>query len=121
MDKDFMIDSLVESLTARGVDKQFAKDSLLAAMSLAEQPQLETTTTLINPEWFIKLFTKENDWILDPFVGSGTTLEVAGKMQRNSIGIDIVPEYVEMIKSKIQEKQFKRHVTVQVHSTEEFP
>lgn len=57
------------------------------------------------PEWFIKLFTKENDWVLDPFVGSGTTLEVAKKMQRNSIGIDVVPEYVEMIKSKIQEKE----------------
>ncbi|GBD91175.1 modification methylase PvuII [bacterium BMS3Abin04] len=58
------------------------------------------------PEWFIKLFTKENDWVLDPFVGSGTTLEVAKNMQRNSIGIDIVPEYVEMIKSKIQEKEY---------------
>ncbi len=58
------------------------------------------------PEWFIKLFTKENDWILDPFVGSGTTLDVARKMQRNSIGIDIVPEYIEMIKSKIQEKEY---------------
>ncbi len=58
------------------------------------------------PEWFIKLFTKEHDWILDPFVGSGTTLEVARRMKRNSIGIDIVPEYVEMIKAKIYEKEF---------------
>ena len=29
------------------------------------------------PEWFIKLFTKENDWVLDPFAGSGTTCQVA--------------------------------------------
>ena len=29
------------------------------------------------PEWFIKLFTQERDWILDPFVGSGTTCQVA--------------------------------------------
>ncbi len=58
------------------------------------------------PEWFIKLFTKENDWVLDPFAGSGTTLEVANKMQRNSIGIDIVPEYVEMMKKNIQEKEY---------------
>lgn len=54
------------------------------------------------PEWFIKLFTKKNDWVLDPFVGSGTTLEVANKMRRNSIGIDIVPKYVEMIKLNIE-------------------
>jgi len=58
------------------------------------------------PEWFIKLFTKEHDWVLDPFAGSGTTVEVASKMKRNSIGIEIVPEYIEMIKSSIQEKEF---------------
>lgn len=55
------------------------------------------------PEWFIKLFTKENDWILDPFAGSGTTLEVAKRMQRNSIGIDIVPKYIKIMQSKEKE------------------
>lgn len=53
------------------------------------------------PEWFIKLFTKEFDTVLDPFVGSGTTLKVAKRMRRNSIGIDIMPEYIEMIKSEL--------------------
>ncbi len=57
------------------------------------------------PEWFIKLFTKEFDTVLDPFVGSGTTLLVAKRMRRNSIGIDIIPEYIEMIKNKIQENE----------------
>ncbi len=54
------------------------------------------------PEWFIKLFTKEGDTVLDPFMGSGTTNIVASRMKRNSIGIEIVPEYYEMVKSKIQ-------------------
>lgn len=45
------------------------------------------------PEWFIKLFTKENDIVLDPFLGSGTTCYVAKKMNRNSIGIEIKEEY----------------------------
>lgn len=58
------------------------------------------------PEWFIKLFTKRYDWILDPFLGSGTTVEVAQKMERNSIGIEIVPEYVEMAKAKLEKKEF---------------
>ncbi len=53
------------------------------------------------PEWFIKLFTKERDLVLDPFMGSGTTLIVANKMRRNSIGIDLVPEYCEMVRKKI--------------------
>jgi site-specific DNA-methyltransferase (adenine-specific) len=54
------------------------------------------------PEWFIKLFTKEKDTVLDPFMGSGTTLIVANRMQRNSIGIDIVPEYFDMVKEQLQ-------------------
>jgi site-specific DNA-methyltransferase (adenine-specific) len=54
------------------------------------------------PEWFIKLFTKENDVVLDPFMGSGTTLFVANRMKRHSIGIDTVPEYYEMVKKQIQ-------------------
>lgn len=58
------------------------------------------------PEWFIKLFTKEEDTILDPFAGSGTTLFVANRMKRHSIGIEIIPEYVEIIQKKIQPLEF---------------
>jgi site-specific DNA-methyltransferase (adenine-specific) len=54
------------------------------------------------PKWFIKLFTKENDIVLDPFMGSGTTNIVANKMRRNSIGIEIVPEYYQMVKKQIE-------------------
>jgi len=57
------------------------------------------------PEWFIKLFTKENDWVLDPFMGSGTTLRVAKRMNRNSIGIEIIPEYCESITSTFESPQ----------------
>ena len=56
------------------------------------------------PEWFIKLFTKEYDTVLDPFMGSGTTLFVAHRMNRNSIGIDIVEEYCTAVKNKIAEQ-----------------
>jgi site-specific DNA-methyltransferase (adenine-specific) len=54
------------------------------------------------PEWFIKLFTKDNDVVLDPFMGSGTTIFVANRMKRNSIGIEIMPEYFEMVRRKVQ-------------------
>lgn len=57
------------------------------------------------PEWFIKLFTQENDTILDPFAGSGTTLRVAQKLQRNSYGIELLAQYVELAQSQIIEKQ----------------
>jgi site-specific DNA-methyltransferase (adenine-specific) len=54
------------------------------------------------PEWFIRLFTNENNTVLDPFMGSGTTVIVARRMGRNAIGIDIVQEYVDIVKSKLE-------------------
>jgi site-specific DNA-methyltransferase (adenine-specific)/site-specific DNA-methyltransferase (cytosine-N4-specific) len=53
------------------------------------------------PEWFIKLFTQEGDTVLDPFAGSGTTLFVAQRMNRNAIGFEIKPEYYELIMQRI--------------------
>jgi DNA modification methylase len=57
------------------------------------------------PEWFIKLFSKEYDMILDPFMGSGTTIEVAQKLYRNAVGIDIHEEYCELAREKVQPEQ----------------
>lgn len=53
------------------------------------------------PEWFIKLFTKEYDIVLDPFMGSGTTNIIAQKMNRNSIGIEIQPYYYDIVQRKL--------------------
>ena len=58
------------------------------------------------PEWFIKLFTKEGDVVLDPFMGSGTTNIVAQRMGRNSIGIEIQEQYYEMVKTNIKELNY---------------
>lgn len=59
------------------------------------------------PEWFIKLFTKEHDWVLDPFVGSGTTSEVSQDLMRNSVGIDILSEYCELVNKRTAHYQYK--------------
>jgi len=53
------------------------------------------------PEWFIKLFSKEGDTVLDPFMGSGTTILVADRMNRSTIGIEIIPEYFQMVNSAL--------------------
>lgn len=58
------------------------------------------------PEWFIKLFTKEGDVVLDPFMGSGTTNIVAQRMGRDSIGIEIQEQYYEMVKTNIKELNY---------------
>jgi site-specific DNA-methyltransferase (adenine-specific)/site-specific DNA-methyltransferase (cytosine-N4-specific) len=61
------------------------------------------------PEWFIKLFTKEKDTVLDPFMGSGTTIFVAKRMERNSIGIDIMPNYYQMVKAQLEPIKISEH------------
>lgn len=57
------------------------------------------------PTWFIKLFTQKGDWVLDPFMGSGTTNIAATKLQRNSVGIEIQPEYFEQVKEAFSKSE----------------
>jgi len=49
----------------------------------------------------IKLFTYENDIVLDPFCGSGTTLKVAKEMGRQYVGYELYENYSEVINNKI--------------------
>ena len=53
------------------------------------------------PAWFIKLFTKEGDIVLDPFLGSGTTAIVAKKLGRRYIGIDTDKKNIILASEKI--------------------
>ena len=53
------------------------------------------------PEWFIRLFTDEGDVVLDPFVGSGTTLLAAIDLDRRSIGIEISSDYCDGIETRL--------------------
>jgi len=59
------------------------------------------------PEWFIKLFSIEHDWVLDPFLGSGTTCEAAQELNRNSVGIEILPEYCELARKRSSNYQYR--------------
>lgn len=67
------------------------------------------------PEWFIKLFTKEGDTVLDPFLGSGTTSYVAKKMNRNSIGIELKEEYYNLALKSIDNLQIEPTLFNEIH------
>ena len=57
------------------------------------------------PAWFVKLFSKEGDRVLDPFMGSGTTLAVANRLQRFSVGIEIKKDYFDLALERIKKAQ----------------
>lgn len=64
------------------------------------------------PSWFIKLFTKIGDLVLDPFLGSGTTSIAASLLGRNSIGIEISKEYYDIALKRFREETNKnRHIS----------
>jgi DNA modification methylase len=50
----------------------------------------------------LSLTSKPGDLILDPFIGSGTTGQVAIELQRRFLGIEINPEYVEIARGRFQ-------------------
>ncbi|HRG76283.1 MAG TPA: site-specific DNA-methyltransferase [Leptospiraceae bacterium] len=57
------------------------------------------------PEWFINLFTKEGDTVLDPFMGSGTTVIVAERLFRKGIGIEIFSDYYKLAETELISKR----------------
>ena len=54
---------------------------------------------------FIRDTTNENDLILDPFLGSGTTILAAERLNRRWIGIEIEPSYVKTAGERIKQEQ----------------
>ena len=57
------------------------------------------------PKRLIKMFTFVGDTVLDPFLGSGTTVKTALSLERNAIGYEINEKFVDVIKEKLGLKQ----------------
>ncbi|MFQ5963918.1 MAG: DNA methyltransferase [Candidatus Scalinduaceae bacterium] len=49
----------------------------------------------------VELFTHESELVLDPFVGSGTTLVAAQDLNRNALGFDLQESYIEICKKRL--------------------
>jgi len=58
---------------------------------------------------FIEFFTKKHQWVLDPFLGTGSSLVSAQESLRNGIGIDIYEEYVEIAKKRLRQRKLLEH------------
>jgi len=49
----------------------------------------------------IELFTHEGELVIDPFVGSGTTLLAAQDLNRNAVGFDLQENYIELCQERL--------------------
>ena len=78
--------------------KLAAKRACLPNQRIDRMWQQKTQCSFSLPKWFIQLFSKEYDTVLDPFMGSGTTNVVAETLLRHSI--DIVHNYWEIAKNR---------------------
>lgn len=53
---------------------------------------------------FVEILSNSGDWVLDPFMGSGTTGVAAKKADRNFIGVELDETYFKIAKSRIDER-----------------
>jgi len=60
----------------------------------------------------IKLLSREDDFVLDPFCGSGTTCIAAKILKRNYLGIEINPDYVKLSNERIKKTGFTQELFV---------
>lgn len=57
----------------------------------------------------IELFTHEGELVLDPFVGSGTTLVACQDTNRNAVGFDLQKKYVELCETRLANENLFNH------------
>jgi hypothetical protein len=57
------------------------------------------------PRQLMLRFTKKGDWVIDPFVGSGTTLIECRRLQRNGLGVEINPAVAERARELVAKEE----------------
>ena len=72
------------------------------------------------PEKLMRLYTYENDLVLDPFMGSGSTLVAAARLGRRYVGYDLDPTYVDIARLRVRDEGEAR-VPAPTVATEETP
>ena len=69
-------------------------------------------------EEFISFFTKEGEWVFDPFLGTGSTLIAAGNLKRNAAGIEITEHYFKTSINRIKKQKYSTNITALYGSSE---
>ncbi|OIO93192.1 MAG: DNA methylase N-4 [Armatimonadetes bacterium CG2_30_59_28] len=70
------------------------------------------------PRRLIRMFSFVDDMVLDPFLGSGTTTHVAIDLGRNSVGYEVNPDFLSVIRRKVGESTPERTIHFLEHTVE---
>jgi DNA modification methylase len=84
-----------------GRDKAYPTNVLHLATECGNK-QHSATYPVALPAWFIKLFTKSGQIVLDPFIGSGTTAVACRQLGRHFVGIDVNAEFCELARQRLR-------------------
>ena len=69
----------------------------------------------------IGFFSKKGERILDPFLGSGTTMEVAEQMDRSSAGIELQPDFANFAATRTSHPIIIGNALEEIHNSDHFP
>ena len=92
-DKEVELNKLLKPLSDPRMDKEQKR--------LPRKNNHPTTKPVKLMSYIITLFTREGDWVLDPFLGSGTTGIASKLLDRNFIGIEREQEYMDIINERL--------------------
>lgn len=87
----------------RILGNKIKKDIIESPVEITKDNQHPAVYPLYIIQELIKLLTKENATVLDPFCGSGTTCVAAKILKRNYIGIEINPQYVDLSNERLNQ------------------
>lgn len=87
--------TVVKKFTLR--QQGFIKDT----KDIRQHPTQKPTELM---KWIIDKYTKPTDIILDPYMGSGSTLVASKELNRNYIGIEISPEYCKIAEDRLRQE-----------------
>ena len=94
---------VVSNGAKRGVPLSDVWDIPFLNPKAKERTGYPTQKPLLLLERIIGLATKEGDWVLDPFCGSGTTLVAAQGLNRAALGIDISEDAVKLTRKRLED------------------
>jgi len=86
-------------ITTEEYNETYDKNFLIAKPNKKEKGEHNSHIT-VKP--IIKIFSKKNSLVVDPFLGSGTTAIACKNTHRNCIGIEINPEYYEISRTRCE-------------------